>query len=73
MNPLVMLFIVKKLIFSERQHPNLKNILTRAKFVGKPITNGVSKCSKPRCKICEIIISDKFFYFAKTTMYFMAA
>ena len=56
----------KKLIFSKRQPPNLKNILTRAEFVGKPIIGGVSKCSKPRCKICEIIISDKFFYFAKT-------
>ena len=65
MNLLVMHFIIKNLIFSKRQPPNFKNILTRAEFVSKPITvtNGVSKCSKPRCKICEIIISDKTFLF----------
>ena len=44
-----------KIINSTRQAPNLKKILTRAKFSTEEDTTGAIKCKKPRCKTCPHI------------------
>ena len=43
-----------KIIKSERQCNNFKQILTSAKFGTRPM-NGAFKCNKPRCGICNIL------------------
>ena len=57
------IFYDKKLIFSQRQPPNLKNILTRARLVRNEDGSGVSKCLRPRCKICLFLITGNKYYF----------
>ena len=54
-----------KIIKSKRQPKNLKQILTRAKFETQNITSveGVTKCNKKRCKVCDILIEGKSFKF----------
>ena len=60
----------KKLIQSKRQSPNLKNILTQAKFctVNKQC---VGKCNSPRCQLCEIIIQSDYFRFKNVNYNFI--
>ena len=41
-----------KIIKSQRQAPNLKNILTSAKFSKKDNNYGSKKCGDPRCGTC---------------------
>ena len=53
-----------KLINSKRQAPNLKKILTKAKFSDS--FTGVHKCNKTRCKTCQHIIEGQGFTFRPT-------
>ena len=64
------IFANKKLIQSKRQPPNLKNILTQAKFctLNKQC---VSKCNSPRCQLCEIIIQGDYFRFKNVNYNFL--
>ena len=41
---------------SKRQPPNLKRLLTKARFTNKPKEDyKVSKCNEPRCGLCKYI------------------
>ena len=51
----------KRLIFSKRQPPNLKRILTSAKFNNTNNAVGVFKCQKSRCQICQMLITGNCF------------
>ena len=57
-------------IFSKRQPPNLKSILTNARL-GSKETGVVSRCNKPRCQLCNIIISGNSFTFYPTNFNFI--
>ena len=46
----------KKLIFSKRQPPDLKCIITSAKFNNTNTTFGVFKCQKSRCQMLILAI-----------------
>lgn len=46
-----------------RQPPNLKNILCKAKFSENTNINGVTRCGKSRCLLCQIIIIGEYFTF----------
>ncbi len=52
----------KTLIKSSRQPPNIKNLLTRAKFSSQ-LEFYVTKCGNKRCKLCVNIIEGKEFNF----------
>ena len=52
-----------KLINSKRQPPNLKKIICRAAYGVNGDGGTVSRCNKPRCKLCCIIITGDTFYF----------
>ena len=56
------IFKDKSLLQSKRQPPNIKNFLIRAKF-SMTDDSGVRKCNSSRCKLCEIIITGKNYYF----------
>ena len=45
-----------KIIKSKRQPPNLKKLLTNAKFTDTNAQPKVTKCNKPRCGTCSYII-----------------
>ena len=48
-----------KFIKSKRQPPNLKHLLTNAKFTSQPSTkegNKVTKCKRSNCSLCQHII-----------------
>ena len=64
------IFANKKLIQSKRQPPNLKNILTQAKFctLNKQC---VRKCNSPRCQLCEIIIQGDYFRYKNVNYNFL--
>ena len=49
------LFNTSDIINSRRQAPNLKRILTTAKFISQKETKRISKCGDPRCGTCEYI------------------
>ncbi|MCG8430695.1 MAG: GIY-YIG nuclease family protein, partial [Candidatus Omnitrophica bacterium] len=51
-----------KLINASRQPPSLKGMLTRARFEDSS-NYTVSKCGKPRCKLCSYIITGSSFTF----------
>ena len=51
-----------KIIKSNRQPKNLKQILTSAYF-GKQKAEGVKKCGKTRCEICHLLLEGKTFFF----------
>lgn len=59
------IFKNKKLLLSKRQPPNIKNMITKAKFQYKHKCE-VSKCNKARCKLCNIIITGDTFVFSTT-------
>ena len=48
----------------QRQAPNLKQILTRAKFTTSE-ESGAMRCSRPRCRTCPIIKERKGINFYK--------
>ena len=52
------------LINSKKQPKNLKKILTRAKLQNET-THGVTKCNKPRCGTCPLILETKSVTFNK--------
>lgn len=45
----------KDILHSRRQPPNLKKILTTAKFTSNPEKPMVSKCEDPRCGTCQVL------------------
>ena len=47
-----------KIIKSKRQPKNLKQILTSA-YLGNYTTQGVTKCNKKRCGVCDILIEGR--------------
>ena len=50
------LFSKKTLLKSKRQPPNLKKLLTEAKFSNKNETKfTVTKCKEPRCGLCKYL------------------
>ncbi|KAK3083263.1 hypothetical protein FSP39_017901 [Pinctada imbricata] len=58
------LFKPQDFIHSRRQPPNLKKLLTRAKFTSNPDeTFKVSKCLDPRCGTCKFILEGDTFKF----------
>jgi hypothetical protein len=58
------------LIKSKRQPPNLKRMLTSARFNSNPQEYGVVKCGEARCKLCECIIEGKTYFFKRTGITF---
>ena len=52
----------QKIIKSQKQPQNLKRIYTFS-TLGENTTQGVTKCNKKRCKICDIIIEGKSYIF----------
>ncbi len=56
-----------KIIKSNRQPPNLKRLLTRAKF-NNDTNFQVTKCNNKRCKLCENIIESSQFKFGNKTV-----
>ena len=49
------------IIKSKRQAPNLKKLLTRAKYEESGTEAGIRKCGRPRCKLCnQILECDKY-------------
>ena len=65
-NELHEVFKNKVFLKSKRQPPNLKRLLTKAKFT-KYIDNGcqcqVKKCKEPRCGLCKFITEGSSTYF----------
>ena len=53
-----------RIIKANRQAPNLKKLLTRAKFNNE--RTGVQKCSDNRCKTCPLLIEDTCYFFNET-------
>ena len=49
----------------QRQAPNLKQILTRAKFTTSE-ESGAMRCSRPRCRTCPIIKGTKELIFTNS-------
>ena len=52
-----------KLLNSKRQPPNLKKLLTKAKFSNTVERPGSSPCNAPRCKTCPLIQTTTSFTF----------
>ena len=53
----------RQIIKSKRQPPNLKRILTRAKFDNMEQKHTVKKCKHPNCGLCKHLIDAGTFYF----------
>lgn len=51
------IFSNMEILSSKRQPANIKQILTRASFNTNPVKVGIFKCNKPRCKLCDIIVT----------------
>ena len=62
-----------KFIKSKRQTPNLKKLLTRAKFKESKSNEKelckVSKCNRPKCGLCSYLIEGSFFNFQGKKFY----
>ena len=53
------LFSKKSFLKSKRQPPNLRKLLTKAKFSNKNETKfTVTKCKEPRCRLCNYLKED---------------
>ena len=52
-----------KLIPSSRQPKNLKQILCTSKYTTTNDVTGVTKCDKPRCGTCPLIVTNSEFVF----------
>ena len=63
------IFVNDTILLSKRQPPNLKGLLTQAKFCDFK-KQGVNRCRSPRCKLCEIIIEGKAYHFTNTNYKF---
>lgn len=48
-------------IKSKRQLPNLKRLLTRAKFCTQEKTPQVQKCGRPNCGLCNFLLEGQFY------------
>jgi hypothetical protein len=59
-----------KLVKAKRQPPNLKMILTKARFESKQTHFSVTKCSDKKCKLCLNIIEGEQFMFTKNNFAF---
>ena len=67
------------IIKSKRQPPNLKRLLTRAKFEENIQIATINKCNRPNCGLCKCMIVDNSFnskygktYYVTTSMGFDA-
>ena len=60
-----------KIIKSKRQPPNLKRLITKAKFTEQQIktTNKVYKCKRPNCALCECIEEGNSYNFNGKVFY----
>ena len=47
-----------KIILSRRQPQNLKRLLTKAEFSSSKPKPSVSRCNEPRCRTCDLIITE---------------
>jgi len=57
----------RKITPANRQAPNLKKILTRAKFTNvTSVDHSVSKCKDKRCQTCPILIEGNSYHFIET-------
>ena len=63
------IFVNNTILLSKRQPPNLKGLLTQAKFSDLK-KQGVNRCGSPRCKLCEIIIEGEAYNFKNTNYNF---
>ena len=64
-----------KLIKSKRQLPNLKRILSKAKFCSIASLreiNKVFKCNRPNCSLCQHLIEQNYFDFNGKKFYVIA-
>lgn len=52
-----------KIIKNKRQAPNLKKLLTRAKYDKGEETPIVTKCGRPNCVTCHYLIEKNDFLF----------
>ena len=59
-----------RIINAKRQGPNLKRLLTRAKFTENDRVHKTSKCGNKRCKCCENIIETSSHFFNNVNMHF---
>ena len=52
-----------KIIKSKRQHPNLKKIVTKAKFADQAsqATHKVFRCKRPNCALCNYLAEGQVF------------
>ena len=58
----------KVFIKSKRQPPNLKRLLTKAKFTNHPLEDfKVTKCNEPRCGLCKHLIEGSSISFKEKT------
>ena len=60
----------KKVIISKRQPPNLRTILTKARFNENTEQATVKKCKNAKCKLCKIIIEGNNFHFSSVNLTF---
>jgi len=58
-----------RIINSKRQPPNLKKLLTKAKFSSIPITQTITSCGNVRCKCCDVILTGHHVKIGETTFY----
>jgi hypothetical protein len=59
-----------KFIKSKRQPPNLKKLLTTAKFTQHTsISNNVTKCNRPNCSLCQHITESSYYTFKNKKFY----
>ena len=60
-----------KIIKSKRQPPNLKRLITKAKFTEQKIktSNKVFKCNRPNCALCECIEEGNCYNFNGKVFY----
>ena len=58
-----------RLINCKRQAPNLKKLLTKAKFSSTKSVPIISRCGNLRCKCCEVINTGQFFKTPKISIH----
>lgn len=64
------IFSKKIFLKSKRQSPNLKKLLTKAKFSNRKETEfAVTKCKEPRCGLCKYLKEGSTFNFKSETFY----
>ena len=59
-----------KIIRSKRQAPNLKQLLTKARFSYKVnMVNKVTKCNRSNCSLCQHIVESEYYNFKGNKFY----